>query len=34
VRLRENVLVALVLSAFGVLLFVKALGLPIPIWWQ
>jgi len=33
VRLRENAVVALILSAFGVLLFVKALGLPIPIWW-
>ncbi len=34
VRLRENAVVALILSAFGVLLFVKALGLPIPIWWR
>jgi len=34
VRMRENAVVALILSAFGVLLFVKALGLPIPIWWQ
>ena len=33
VRLRENAIVALTLSAFGVLLFVKALGLPIAIWW-
>jgi hypothetical protein len=33
VRLRENVVLALVLSAFAVLLFVKALGLPIAIWW-
>jgi hypothetical protein len=33
VRMRENTIVALVLSAFGVLLFVKALGLPIAIWW-
>ena len=33
VRMRENAVVALVLSAFGVLLFVKALGLPIAIWW-
>jgi putative tricarboxylic transport membrane protein len=33
VRMRENAVVALILSAFGVLLFVKALGLPIPIWW-
>ena len=31
--MRENAVVALVLSAFGVLLFVKALGLPIAIWW-
>jgi Tripartite tricarboxylate transporter TctB family len=34
VRLRENAVLAVILSAFGVLLFVKALGLPIPIWWQ
>lgn len=34
VRLRENAVLALVLSAFAALLFVKALGLPIPIWWQ
>lgn len=33
VRLRENALLALILSAFAVLLFVKALGLPIAIWW-
>lgn len=33
VRLRENAVLALVLSAFAVLLFVKALGLPIAIWW-
>ena len=33
VRLRENAVLALVLSAFAVMLFVKALGLPIAIWW-
>jgi putative tricarboxylic transport membrane protein len=33
VRLRENAVLALVLSAFAVLLFVKALGLPIAVWW-
>jgi hypothetical protein len=33
VRLRENAVLALALSAFAVLLFVKALGLPIAIWW-
>ena len=33
VRLRENAVLALVLAAFAVLLFVKALGLPIAIWW-
>lgn len=33
VRLRENVVLALALSAFAVLLFVKALGLPIAVWW-
>ncbi|MBV9348731.1 MAG: tripartite tricarboxylate transporter TctB family protein [Pseudolabrys sp.] len=32
VRLRENALAALVLAAGAVLLFVTALGLPIPIW--
>jgi putative tricarboxylic transport membrane protein len=33
VRLRENAILALGLAAFGVLLFVKVLGLPVPIWW-
>jgi hypothetical protein len=33
VRLRENAVLALVLAAFAVLLFVKALGLPIAVWW-
>ena len=33
VRLRENAVVALVLATFAVLLFVKALGLPIAVWW-
>ncbi len=32
VRLRENVLLAVALAAFAVLLFVSALGLPIAIW--
>jgi hypothetical protein len=32
VRLRENALLALGLAVFAVLLFVAALGLPIPIW--
>jgi len=32
VRLRENVTAAAVLAAFSILLFVSALGLPIPIW--
>ena len=32
VRLRENALLALGLAAFAVLLFVAALGLPIPVW--
>jgi hypothetical protein len=32
VRMRENVISALVLAAFGVVLFVVALGLPIPVW--
>ena len=32
VRLRENVIAAVVLAAFSVVLFVAALGLPIPIW--
>jgi Tripartite tricarboxylate transporter TctB family len=32
VRLRENVIAALTLAAFAVVLFVMILGLPIPIW--
>jgi hypothetical protein len=32
VRLRENALLALALAIFSVLLFVSALGLPIPVW--
>ena len=32
VRLRENVVLALALALFAVLLFVTVLGLPIPIW--
>ena len=32
VRMRENVIAALLLAAFSVVLFVTALGLPIPIW--
>ena len=32
VRFRENLISALVLAAFGVVLFVVALGLPIPVW--
>ena len=32
VRLRENLVLAVALAAFAVLLFVTALGLPIPIW--
>lgn len=32
VRLRENVIAAVTLAAFGVVLFVVALGLPIPVW--
>jgi len=32
VRLRENVIAAAVLAAFSILLFVSALGLPIPVW--
>lgn len=31
-RLRENALLALALAIFAVLLFVTALGLPIPVW--
>ena len=33
-RLRENVILALALAIFAVLLFVAALGLPIPVWPQ
>ena len=32
VRLRENALLAVALAVFAVLLFVTALGLPIPVW--
>ena len=32
VRLRENVIAAIVLAAFSVVLFITVLGLPIPIW--
>jgi hypothetical protein len=32
VRLRENAILALALAIFAVLLFVTALGLPIPVW--
>jgi hypothetical protein len=32
VRLRENVISALALAAFAIVLFVVALGLPIPVW--
>lgn len=31
-RLRENAIAAVVLAAFAVVLFVMALGLPIPVW--
>jgi hypothetical protein len=34
VRLRENAILALALAIFAVLLFVTALGLPIPVWPQ
>ena len=34
VRTRENLVLAVALAAFAVLLFVTALGLPIPIWPQ
>jgi hypothetical protein len=33
VRLRENAVLAVALATFAVLLFVKALGLPIATWW-
>jgi hypothetical protein len=32
VRMRENLVLAVALAAFAVMLFVTALGLPIPIW--
>lgn len=32
VRLRENAVLAVALAIFAVLLFVTALGLPIPVW--
>ena len=32
VRLKENAILALALAVFAVLLFVTALGLPIPVW--
>ena len=32
VRARENVVLAVALSAFAVVLFVAVLGLPIPVW--
>jgi hypothetical protein len=32
VRLRENAMLAIALAAFAVVLFVTALGLPIPVW--
>jgi hypothetical protein len=32
VRLRENLISAAVLAVFSIILFVSALGLPIPIW--
>jgi len=32
VRVRENLVLATALAAFAVVLFVSALGLPIPIW--
>lgn len=34
VRLRENAILAVALAIFAVLLFVTALGLPIPVWPQ
>ncbi len=34
VRLRENAVLAVALAIFSVLLFVSALGLPIPVWPQ
>lgn len=32
VRFRENIIAALTLAAFAVVLFVMVLGLPIPVW--
>jgi len=32
VRVRENLVLAVALAAFAVVLFVTALGLPIPVW--
>jgi hypothetical protein len=32
VRLRENAIAAAVLAAFSIVLFIVALGLPIPVW--
>jgi hypothetical protein len=32
VRLRENVIAALTLAGFAVVLFIVVLGLPIPVW--
>jgi putative tricarboxylic transport membrane protein len=32
VRLRENAVLALAVTAFSVILFAKVLGLPIPVW--
>lgn len=32
VRFRENAIAALMLTAFAIVLFVVALGLPIPVW--
>jgi hypothetical protein len=32
VRFRENAIAAVILAAFAVVLFVMALGLPIPVW--
>jgi hypothetical protein len=32
VRMRENAIAAVILAAFAVVLFVVALGLPIPVW--
>jgi hypothetical protein len=32
VRVRENAIAAVTLAAFAVVLFVVALGLPIPVW--